>query len=222
MQRIIQHNFSILKMFILFVLSVLLFSISTLEAAALGTKPIQLKVNGEIIELMKSDNSWLKMVLVFGQNRPKVNCTEDTITMTEITTEAPTITTVIPTDFIKFGSKYYYLGDKYLNWQESFDACKKKGTKLAYPLNAEENKDILSFISTEDKGGDSYKWWFGGMKNSEGVWVWSHDNSTVKYNDWSEIQPKDDDSGVCMNLLVFDKKWYGNPCSYQYRFVCQL
>ncbi|GAB6032890.1 Fc fragment of IgE, low affinity II, receptor for (CD23) [Chamberlinius hualienensis] len=202
--------------FILFVSSVLLVTFKESAVAEIKETPFQLKINGENIELKRPENSWLKMLLLFSQNEQKTNCdTSDNVKYPTI--ESSTTSTEIPIDFIELGSKLYYFSyDIVLNWHESFNFCKHIGAKLAYPLNDEESKHILSRLTLFTG------WWLGAQRNSEENWVWAHDNSTVQFTNWAKGQPRNGDYGDCMTWLTFNNKWYNAPCTYKYTFVCQL
>ncbi|GAB6025306.1 chromatin-modulating protein mrc1, variant 2 [Chamberlinius hualienensis] len=175
-------------MFSLFVSSILLFTISSTEAAAIQQIPTRLKVDGDIIELTKSEESWLKMLLIFNQNRQNTNFTK-LIEEVNTTTAAPTTTTTAPIkiDCITLGNHCFHFSDTKLSWQGAFDSCKNKGAKLAYPMNAEENTLLATHLLKLTNGTST--WFFGGKRNSGGGWVFSHDNSYLQYTNWHPGSP---------------------------------
>ncbi|GAB6025334.1 hypothetical protein CHUAL_014024 [Chamberlinius hualienensis] len=178
-------------------------------------------MNGQNIELIKSENSWLKLVLVFSQNEQESN--DNVTTLTESSEKANTNTTTksttiaILSDFIKLGSNYYYFGNNTkLNWQNAFDFCKTKGAKLAYPKNAEEANNIGSYFNP------ATYWWIGGKRRSNGNWFWSHDNSTVQYIKWDSGFPYTADGWDCLGFYTYGNKMWNTPCYNESKFICQL
>ncbi|GAB6032860.1 hypothetical protein CHUAL_014053 [Chamberlinius hualienensis] len=125
----------------------------------------------------------------------------------------------IPSDFIKVGSKYYYFAHIKLNWDDALDFCKNKGAKLASPLNSLEYDKIISYLEYRKEN----VWYLGGKKISDGNWIWSNDNSTIKFFYWSLYQPTNYIGYNCIALsTIAEFRWRDDYCTQKYNFFCQL
>lgn len=60
-------------------------------------------------------------------------------------------------------------------------------------------------------------------KESEGIFRWVSDNSTVTFTDWGPHQPDNakygEDCGQFWNDINY--RWNDAPCSYKYGYICE-
>ena len=114
-------------------------------------------------------------------------------------------------------------------WEEAAAACQSEGGHLASILS-EEVSEALETLA------DRNTVWVGLARKESGEWSWS-DNSTYHYSNWKQdpsrkkrefavIEEEDDEemdhskTGNCVDVYL--GKWYNEPCTKQYKFICQV
>ncbi|GAB6032982.1 Fc fragment of IgE, low affinity II, receptor for (CD23) [Chamberlinius hualienensis] len=203
-------------------------------------KDLMVTADQQKVEFYKGrdSESWLQMVLVFSRKNaeneskettkctlacPNISTDSDLTTTTEITTQKSDLPqTSCPPEFILLGFQCYFFSTSKTSWKKALQICKDKNSDLAHPQNEDENSQLVNYLQNNINKTDF--WWFGASDTTnEGSWVWAHDNSALKFNNWIEGEPngsqtKDED---CLHYWISKNGWNDINCETELQYACQ-
>lgn len=126
----------------------------------------------------------------------------------------------VPNDYIKVGSKSYYISPESLPWPQAQYECLNRLGHLAEIVN---HGDLDSLVEVLKKSNSSGRYWVGASDfEEEGEFRWFHNGSDVSSRNWiqGEIPDKEKDQR-CIQVGARGGNWIAHSCEFLSRFVCE-
>ncbi|KAK7066816.1 galactose binding [Halocaridina rubra] len=116
--------------------------------------------------------------------------------------------------YARVGKKAYMYIDYGENIWWAQTGCGYTNGKVAVPMNAEENENIISMSPANNV------WILVDDSAVENQWVNKVTGQTVNYTNWHPAEPNGGTNENCV-VLTQSRRWGDYPCSLKFSYVCE-